>query len=58
MKGMIYMAFSSHRKQFKGQLANISVSMLNELNYDMDKYDTYVTNEGLKYSFIDCIKKQ
>lgn len=36
MKGMIYMAFSSHRKQFKGQLANISVSMLNELNYDIE----------------------
>ena len=30
----------------------------NELNYDIDKYDTYVTNEGLKYSFIDYIKKQ
>lgn len=35
-KGMIYMAFSSHRKQFNGELANISVSMLNELDYNQE----------------------
>lgn len=32
------MAFSSHRKMFKGKLANISVSMLNELDYNIELF--------------------
>lgn len=29
-----------------------------KFNYIIDKYDTYTTNEGLKYSFIDYVRKK